>query len=277
MLSLSILCHAYPHLVLFFFFLMIRRPPRSTLFPYTTLFRSRAPRGDASPGGPAASCSGSPWSPWLSLSSWISSALSGTALSSVISPECNGHPTSLDVNFPCHIRFVQHGAENEPARQRLALDEPLEGGHGGDDLLRARHAELDSRGVIVPRLLAEALHAIHQLARQALLEQVVRQPRIDRRDVRAVSLHRPVAHHLARHQHVFPPELEVPGPHGVTTFERLQLGRRELRHGRGGAGCVLAVALAQAAVFCLPLEPHQVMVRPGDFHVLGIHFGGQDI
>src|SRR2546422_2215472 len=25
-----------------FFFLMIRRPPRSTLFPYTTLFRSRS-------------------------------------------------------------------------------------------------------------------------------------------------------------------------------------------------------------------------------------------
>src|SRR5476649_3022280 len=28
-----------------FFFLMIRRPPRSTLFPYTTLFRSWATRG----------------------------------------------------------------------------------------------------------------------------------------------------------------------------------------------------------------------------------------
>src|SRR2546422_5180365 len=28
----------------FFFFLMIRRPPRSTLFPYTTLFRSQAVR-----------------------------------------------------------------------------------------------------------------------------------------------------------------------------------------------------------------------------------------
>src|SRR5215203_6205225 len=26
-----------------FFFLMIRRPPRSTLFPYTTLFRPRSP------------------------------------------------------------------------------------------------------------------------------------------------------------------------------------------------------------------------------------------
>src|SRR2546426_6735930 len=30
----------FPLLFLFFFFLMIRRPPRSTLFPYTTLFRS---------------------------------------------------------------------------------------------------------------------------------------------------------------------------------------------------------------------------------------------
>src|SRR3712207_7638020 len=28
----------------FFFFLMIRRPPRSTLFPYTTLFRSELER-----------------------------------------------------------------------------------------------------------------------------------------------------------------------------------------------------------------------------------------
>src|SRR2546429_3660152 len=45
----------------FFFFLMIRRPPRSTLFPYTTLFRSapfrraapdpgcRAPRSHTTP------------------------------------------------------------------------------------------------------------------------------------------------------------------------------------------------------------------------------------
>src|SRR5256886_7613106 len=37
--------------MLYFFFLMIRRPPRSTLFPYTTLFRSprvREVRGIAS-------------------------------------------------------------------------------------------------------------------------------------------------------------------------------------------------------------------------------------
>src|SRR3712207_6847380 len=32
---------------MYIFFLMIRRPPRSTLFPYTTLFRSKAHGGDA--------------------------------------------------------------------------------------------------------------------------------------------------------------------------------------------------------------------------------------
>src|SRR2546430_8668579 len=41
-------------LILFFFFLMIRRPPRSTLFPYTTLFRSSCA------GDPGASISGGP-------------------------------------------------------------------------------------------------------------------------------------------------------------------------------------------------------------------------
>src|SRR3712207_7600251 len=44
--------------MLIFFFLMIRRPPRSTLFPYTTLFRSRrAPSGP--PSAPSRRCRGS--------------------------------------------------------------------------------------------------------------------------------------------------------------------------------------------------------------------------
>src|SRR5260370_39656662 len=38
--SLSYLTIRTAHYLIFFFFLMIRRPPRSTLFPYTTLFRS---------------------------------------------------------------------------------------------------------------------------------------------------------------------------------------------------------------------------------------------
>src|SRR5690349_24929496 len=45
-----ILCHISSFTVsrsLSFFFLMIRRPPRSTLFPYTTLFRSVAPEQKA--------------------------------------------------------------------------------------------------------------------------------------------------------------------------------------------------------------------------------------
>src|SRR5258708_27453088 len=43
---LLLLCDR-PIMGLLFFFLMIRRPPRSTLFPYTTLFRSQyIPRRD---------------------------------------------------------------------------------------------------------------------------------------------------------------------------------------------------------------------------------------
>src|SRR3712207_7771004 len=37
---------------------MIRRPPRSTLFPYTTLFRSERRRGDDLPGGAEAALDG---------------------------------------------------------------------------------------------------------------------------------------------------------------------------------------------------------------------------
>src|SRR3712207_7871363 len=39
---------------------MIRRPPRSTLFPYTTLFRSAAPGADVRAGGPAAAAAAHP-------------------------------------------------------------------------------------------------------------------------------------------------------------------------------------------------------------------------
>src|SRR3712207_7272324 len=43
------LTHCYFCFLCFFFFLMIRRPPRSTLFPYTTLFRSAAARRHFAP------------------------------------------------------------------------------------------------------------------------------------------------------------------------------------------------------------------------------------
>src|SRR5471032_3188845 len=53
---------AFPHpgtrTLIAFFFLMIRRPPRSTLFPYTTLFRSRSLLREANRArhGPDGSC-----------------------------------------------------------------------------------------------------------------------------------------------------------------------------------------------------------------------------
>src|SRR6476660_10321908 len=44
----------------FFFFLMIRRPPRSTLFPYTTLFRSLGTHLEGSPCLPPQGADGVP-------------------------------------------------------------------------------------------------------------------------------------------------------------------------------------------------------------------------
>src|SRR3712207_6873193 len=58
----SVLANVY----VFFFFLMIRRPPRSTLFPYTTLFRSPGPGGTGAWGwdrarAPAAAAAARGW------------------------------------------------------------------------------------------------------------------------------------------------------------------------------------------------------------------------
>src|SRR5256885_82587 len=60
-------CNAPFYVFLFFFFLMIRRPPRSTLFPYTTLFRSRSSRVEsAAPASASPSCS----APWMRTVAW---------------------------------------------------------------------------------------------------------------------------------------------------------------------------------------------------------------
>src|SRR6185312_16962817 len=47
-------CISFQPRLVFLFFLMIRRPPRSTLFPYTTLFRSAPGRHAAARRPPAA-------------------------------------------------------------------------------------------------------------------------------------------------------------------------------------------------------------------------------
>src|SRR6266568_4730183 len=106
-----------------FFFLMIRRPPRSTLFPYTTLFRSRpwrarrarSPTGipwgtRSTPSGPAAPRSPAPW------------VRAGR-------PRCAGSPSCLDHRaalLPQELRDVvraaaalTRGARAFPSRERL--------------------------------------------------------------------------------------------------------------------------------------------------------------
>src|SRR6266550_7773994 len=50
--SCSIICRRICVRLCFFFFLMIRRPPKSTLFPYTTLFRSMITVPAVVPGTP---------------------------------------------------------------------------------------------------------------------------------------------------------------------------------------------------------------------------------
>src|SRR3989454_7539449 len=52
-MNLLTICAVCTLINLIFFFLMIRRPPRSTLFPYTTLFRSRFPAGSSGGSGAA--------------------------------------------------------------------------------------------------------------------------------------------------------------------------------------------------------------------------------
>src|SRR6266446_8692768 len=73
-------------IICFFFFLMIRRPPRSTLFPYTTLFRSS--RG---------------WTERLTRRWWTSSA-TGTATSP--SPSCpprRSEEHTSELQSPCNL------------------------------------------------------------------------------------------------------------------------------------------------------------------------------
>src|SRR5256885_802644 len=58
--SVFICCTPYPLCFLFFFFLMIRRPPRSPLFPYPTLSRSGGPGPPrrCQPAGPRSAAAG---------------------------------------------------------------------------------------------------------------------------------------------------------------------------------------------------------------------------
>src|SRR5438477_8153811 len=61
------------------FFLMILRPPRSTLFPYTTLFRSEAAGKDG--GVYRSGDAGDTWEPWSTLKDRKSTRLNSSHMS----------------------------------------------------------------------------------------------------------------------------------------------------------------------------------------------------
>src|SRR6266487_5285315 len=90
---------------LLFFFLMIRRPPRSTLFPYTTLFRS-----------PTSPCS---WSPCVSTRA---------------APSCRDRKsTRLNSSHPSisyAVFCLKKKKHDQIARPFRALEEQQHGVHG---------------------------------------------------------------------------------------------------------------------------------------------------
>src|SRR5215213_11199739 len=94
--------------LILFFFLMIRRPPRSTLFPYTTLFRSRAAGG-----APRRACA-STSTPRRS-SGWRSA----TARCSSRSEEHTSELQSL-TNLVCRL-LLEKKKHNQGVRQLLEL------------------------------------------------------------------------------------------------------------------------------------------------------------
>src|SRR5690348_17888927 len=87
-----------------FVFLMIRRPPRSTLFPYTTLFRSpasSAPRTSAILLGPRASPSSVPASPARPMRQKPASPISSRARARFTTRRSEEHTSELQ--SPVHL------------------------------------------------------------------------------------------------------------------------------------------------------------------------------
>src|SRR5258708_29875481 len=101
-----------------FFFLMIRRPPRSTLFPYTTLFRSNTLYAGGvftSPANNIAAWNGSSWS-----------AL-GSGVNSDVRARSEEHTSELQSpdHLVCRLLLAKKNRDNRPTvGSRLPSDHP---------------------------------------------------------------------------------------------------------------------------------------------------------
>src|SRR3989440_1080609 len=84
-----------------------------------------------------------------------------------MAPQRNRHAARFDVEFSYHVRLLEHAAQHQSAGQGLALDEAFKRRHRGHDVRRAGHAQLDAGRVLIARLLAQPLDAVHQLDRKS--------------------------------------------------------------------------------------------------------------
>src|SRR5690242_21632826 len=94
----------------FFFFLMIRRPPRSTLFPYTTLFRSELLRFlDEEHGAPARE-----WKFYGAKHGWQVKVLDGRS---------EEHTSELQSHVNLVCRLLLEKKKKTTAKQAILLNE----------------------------------------------------------------------------------------------------------------------------------------------------------
>src|SRR2546422_3762136 len=104
-----------------FFFLMIRRPPRSTLFPYTTLFRSPfASRRSRKPGR-SNGASSNPPAPKRSASS-NPRRLRWTPISAVLERRSEEHTSELQSRLHLVCRLLLEKKKKYIRRERRYLD-----------------------------------------------------------------------------------------------------------------------------------------------------------
>src|SRR6266487_4490678 len=114
---------------LFFFFLMIRRPPRSTLFPYTTLFRTSTSWSTLS-GERACICASRPGPPTAAISSSSGISAPRTSLAAcridarMIAPESMTVPSRSKRTTGNRMQLMLARGRAQPDRPRLdALDD----------------------------------------------------------------------------------------------------------------------------------------------------------
>src|SRR2546423_6304724 len=119
-----------PHTI-FFFFLMIRRPPRSTLFPYTTLFRSSCPIQSGSYGTPVQATAGLITTRGAASAFFINGTNRAMFRFTMIDHLCHDMETVMDITRPAD-RIRQDVARSPGGDSRVFLNTCV-GCHSGMD------------------------------------------------------------------------------------------------------------------------------------------------